>query len=112
MIKRKVLIVITTDFVPYGGLTTVMMNYYRAMNKENLQIDFASTNDPCDELKRELAQNDSKYFDLVQRERTAQENNRLLHLRKARSTSSKVRISTRAVPACNLYQGGVQCKTF
>ena len=51
MIKRKVLIVITTDFVPYGGLTTVMMNYYRVMNKENLQIDFASTNDPCDELK-------------------------------------------------------------
>ena len=41
MIKRKVLIVITTDFVPYGGLTTVMMNYYRVMNKENLQIDFA-----------------------------------------------------------------------
>lgn len=67
MIKRKVLIVITTDFVPYGGLTTVMMNYYRAMNKENLQIDFASTNDPCDELKRELAQNDSKYFDLGSR---------------------------------------------
>lgn len=67
MIKRKVLIVITTDFVPYGGLTTVMMNYYRVMNKENLQIDFASTNDPCDELKQELAQNGSKYFDLGSR---------------------------------------------
>jgi glycosyltransferase involved in cell wall biosynthesis len=44
-----------------------MMNYYRVMNKENLQIDFASTNDPCDELKQELAQNGSKYFDLGSR---------------------------------------------
>lgn len=67
MTKRKVLIVITTDFVPYGGLTTVMMNYYRVMNKKNLQIDFASTNEPCEKLKRELTQNSSKYFNLGSR---------------------------------------------
>lgn len=68
--RRKVLIVITTDFVIYGGLTTVMMNYYRAMNKENLQIDFASTNNPSNELKNELEKNNSRYFNLGNRKKS------------------------------------------
>lgn len=34
----KILVVITTAFTSTGGLTTVMMNYYRAMNKEGLKI--------------------------------------------------------------------------
>ena len=41
---KKILIVITTDFVSYGGLASVMMNYYNAMNKKDIQVDFASTN--------------------------------------------------------------------
>ena len=35
---KKVLVVITTAFVPTGGLATVMMNYYCQMDKANLQI--------------------------------------------------------------------------
>lgn len=38
---KKILIVITTEFVYYGGLTNVMMNYYKALNKDGLHIDFA-----------------------------------------------------------------------
>lgn len=67
MVKIKVLIIITTDFVSYGGLTTVMMNYYRAMSKEKLQIDFASTNNPSNDLKKELMKNESRYFNLGNR---------------------------------------------
>lgn len=66
---RKILIVITTGFVPYGGLTTVMMNYYRAMDKTSLQIDFASTNEPSKELLDELKANGSHYFNLGNRKK-------------------------------------------
>ena len=59
---KKVLVVITTAFVPTGGLATVMMNYYCQMDKANLQIDFASTNEAPDVLVNELAQNGSRYF--------------------------------------------------
>lgn len=37
----KVLVVITTDFVSWGGLTSVIMNYYRAMDRTNI-IDYTS----------------------------------------------------------------------
>lgn len=67
--NRKILIVITTAFVPYGGLTTVMMNYYRAMDKTGLQIDFASTNNPPKVLLDELKANGSKYFNLGNRKK-------------------------------------------
>lgn len=65
----RVLIVITTAFVSYGGLTTVMMNYYRAMNRDGLQIDFASVNEVGDELKSELHRNHSEYYRLPDRKR-------------------------------------------
>lgn len=67
---KKILIVITTAFVPYGGLTTVMMNYYRAMDKQGLKIDFASTNHPCDELINELNANNSEYYWLGSRKKS------------------------------------------
>lgn len=67
--NKKVLIIITTAFVPYGGLTTVMMNYYRAMDKTGLQIDFASTNDPPKVLLDELEANGSAYFNLGNRKK-------------------------------------------
>lgn len=60
---KKVLITISTEFYPTGGLTTVMMNYYRAINKEELQIDFASTNlSPPRSLISELEQHGSSYY--------------------------------------------------
>ena len=66
---RKVLIVITTAFVPYGGLTTVMMNYYRVMDKTGLQIDFASTNAPPETLLDEIKKSGSEYFNLGNRKK-------------------------------------------
>lgn len=45
----RVLIVITTDFVGCGGLTTVVMNYLRNMSLDGLTIDIASTNKPLSE---------------------------------------------------------------
>ena len=64
---KKVLIVITTGFAPYGGLTSVMLNYFRNMNRDGLQIDFASTNDPDTELVLELKEAGAEYYNLGDR---------------------------------------------
>lgn len=66
---RKILVIITTAFVEFGGLATVMMNYYRKMNKENLKIDFASTNMIDSKLENELKDNESQYYNLGSRKR-------------------------------------------
>lgn len=66
---KKVLIVVTTSLVSYGGLATVMLNYYRAMDKTGLQIDFASTNELDPRLHEELKQNNSLYFNLGNRKK-------------------------------------------
>lgn len=66
---KKVLVIITTGFVPWGGLTTVMMNYYRAMDKTGMQIDFASFNAPPSVLTDELTQNGSRYIQLPNRKK-------------------------------------------
>lgn len=63
----RVLVVFTTAFVPYGGLTTVMMNYWRAMDKSDLQIDFASTNAPSQILIDEISAKGSCYHQLPPR---------------------------------------------
>lgn len=65
--KIKILIIITTAFIPYGGLTTVMMNYYRAIDKSGLHIDFASTNEAENVLLNELKEYGSKYWCLGDR---------------------------------------------
>ena len=41
----RVLVIVTTAMVPFGGLTSVMINLYRKMDRERFQIDFASTNE-------------------------------------------------------------------
>lgn len=64
---KKILVVITTGFVPYGGLTSVMMNYWRAMDKSNVHFDFASTNDPPKPLLEEIERNGCQYFKLPPR---------------------------------------------
>ena len=66
---KKVLVVITTSFEPTGGLATVMMNYYRAMDKTGLSIDFASTNFAEDSLITELQDHHSHYFCLGDRKK-------------------------------------------
>lgn len=64
---RKILILVTTAYIPTGGLTGVVMNYYRKIDMNNLQIDIASTNEAPDMLVNELAQNGSRYYCLGKR---------------------------------------------
>ena len=64
---KKVLVIITTAFVSYGGLTMVAMNYYRAIDKSKIIIDFASSNKISEELREELRQNNSSYYQLPSR---------------------------------------------
>ena len=66
---KKVLIVITTGFAPYGGLTTVMMNYFRNMDRSDLQVDFASTNEVDEESLTELHTHGARYFNLGDRKK-------------------------------------------
>lgn len=80
---KKVLVLISTEFVSYGGLTTVMMNYYRAMDKNNLIIDFASTNIARFELVNELKTNGGNYYCLGNRKNILQYTNNLKELLKS-----------------------------
>lgn len=64
---KKILIVITTAYVPTGGLATVVMNYYRKIDKCDLLINIASTNEAHDVLVNELTQHGSRYFNLGKR---------------------------------------------
>lgn len=66
---HKILVVITTGFVPWGGLTTVMMNYYRAMDKTGMRIDFVSCNAAPSSLIDELSLNGSWYIQLSDRKK-------------------------------------------
>lgn len=66
---KKILVVITTGFVPYGGLTSVMMNYWRAMDKSGIRFDFASTNDPPQQLIDEIEKEGCSYFKLPPRKK-------------------------------------------
>lgn len=64
---KRVLNIITTSYVPYGGLTTVAMNYYRNIDHSAFQIDFASTNECPQILEEELRANNSRYYKLPNR---------------------------------------------
>ena len=64
---KRILTVITTAFVPTGGLAGVVMNYYRQIDKSDLVIDIASTNEPPQILINELLQNGSHYYRLGRR---------------------------------------------
>lgn len=64
---KKILIVITTAFVEFGGLTTVALNYYRFMDKTGMQIDFASTNAPDPSLTEKIKKEGSRYYNLGRR---------------------------------------------
>lgn len=65
----KILIVITTGFVPWGGLSTVVMNYYRGMDKTGFHIDFASCNIAPELLVDEVNKNNSQYIQLPSRKK-------------------------------------------
>lgn len=69
---KKILTVITTQFVPYGGLTTVAMNYYLHIDHTRFKMDFASTNDAPEELQQKLRQNGNVYYKLPTRKKLMQ----------------------------------------
>ena len=64
---KKVLVVITTAYIPTGGLASVMMNYYRNIDRSGLKVDFASTNEAPKVLTDELEANGSRYIQLPKR---------------------------------------------
>lgn len=66
---KKILIIITTGFVSWGGLTTVAMNYYRVMGRDEFLVDFLSDNDPDNKLYREIKKNGSQYYKLPNRKK-------------------------------------------
>lgn len=67
MEKKRVLVVFTTSFAPNDGATNVIMNYYRNMNLDNLQIDFASHNEADTQLLREIEEKGCRYYNLKNR---------------------------------------------
>ena len=66
---KKVLVIITTSFVSYGGLATVALNYYRNISREYIVTDFASTNKIQTELENELREKGSCYIHLPPRKK-------------------------------------------
>ncbi|MBE5838008.1 glycosyltransferase [Butyrivibrio sp.] len=62
--KKKILVVITTGFTPWGGITTSYMNYFRPMNKNGLIIDVASMNEAQAQLVGEIEDAGGKYIKL------------------------------------------------
>jgi glycosyltransferase involved in cell wall biosynthesis len=64
---KKVLVIITTAFVRTGGLASVMMNYWRVMDKAGMSFDFASTNAIDDLLYEEISKEGCHYYQLPPR---------------------------------------------
>lgn len=66
---KKVLVVITTGFVTYGGLTTVFMNYFRAMDKDGLRLDVASIGQADKVLADEIEREGGHYYNLPSKQK-------------------------------------------
>ncbi len=64
---NRVLVVITTAFTRTGGLASVMMNYWRSMDKTGLSFDFASTNEIENILFEEISKEGCQYYQLPPR---------------------------------------------
>lgn len=50
----RVLIVTTVNFTPFGGVSNVILNYYRAMEKSGIQIDFVVTKNIDETIRKEI----------------------------------------------------------
>jgi glycosyltransferase involved in cell wall biosynthesis len=59
--KLRVLIIATTNF-ELDGITNVILNYYRAMDKSDMQIDIVTPNDIRDDLRIEIESFGSKIY--------------------------------------------------
>ena len=58
---RKVLIICTNVF-GYNGIAAVILNEYKAFDKEKMQIDLLLINEPSDEIKEMLKKNNSRLY--------------------------------------------------
>ena len=65
----KILVINTVSFGT-NGITSVIMNYYRAMNKNGIQMDFLAITKPLDEYINEFSINGSRYY-ILQRRKNA-----------------------------------------
>lgn len=67
---KKVLVVISTNFASYDGISSSILNFYKYIDKNLYTIDFASTNaNISKDLKLLLDKNHSKYHCLGERKR-------------------------------------------
>lgn len=64
----KLLIIATTNFESYG-ITNVIMNYYRAMDVTDIQIDFVIPNTIQKELKNEIEKNGGRIHQIFMRKK-------------------------------------------
>lgn len=77
---KKVLVVITTAFTRTGGLASVMLNYWQAMDKTGFSFDFASTNIIEDSLYEDISKKGCNYYQLPPRKHLSIYFNSLLKL--------------------------------
>ena len=56
------LLTISTIKFEFNGITNVIMNYYHAMDKSDMQIDFVVPNIPRKELREEIEQNGGRIY--------------------------------------------------
>lgn len=59
--KIKLLIIATTRF-ELDGITNVILNYYRSLDKSDMKIDFVVPNDMTEELKQEIEVNEGEIY--------------------------------------------------
>ncbi|NFS12411.1 glycosyltransferase family 1 protein [Clostridium botulinum] len=63
----RILVINTVNFAYGGGISNVIMNYYRAIDKSDMKIDFVACKDIDRNLKNELECNGSKVYHLNSR---------------------------------------------
>lgn len=116
---KRILVVITTGFVSYGGLTTVAMNYYRKINMEKYTMDFASVNEVPENLCIELQSNGSKYYKLPNRKNIISYMRQLalisksydiVHIHANSATATIELFATRNVPKRIVHIHNTTCK--
>ena len=64
----KVLTIVTSHF-DTGGITKIILNYYKNLNKKEFKMDFVVTNKLPENIKKEFNANNSKYYVLESRKR-------------------------------------------
>ena len=61
MVMKKILM-ICTSFFGYNGIAAVIINEYKALDKEKMQVDLLCINEPSDEIKEMFKKNNSQIF--------------------------------------------------